>query len=78
MKGLNPRQIDAVRHVGSPLLVIAGAGSGKTRVITHKIAYMIGERGIPARGICALSFTNKAARELKDRGGRLMKGSAEK
>jgi ATP-dependent DNA helicase Rep len=74
MKGLNPKQIDAVRHVGGPLLVIAGAGSGKTRVITQKIAYLIGERGVPARGICALTFTNKAAREMKDRVGRLVKG----
>jgi len=74
MHGLNPRQLAAVRHVGSPLLVIAGAGSGKTRVITHKIAFLIGECGIPARAISALTFTNKAAREMKARVGRLLKG----
>jgi ATP-dependent DNA helicase Rep len=74
MHGLNPRQLEAVRHVGSPLLVIAGAGSGKTRVITHKIAFLIGECGIPARAISALTFTNKAAREMKARVGRLLKG----
>jgi ATP-dependent DNA helicase Rep len=74
MKGLNPRQVEAVRHAGGPLLVIAGAGSGKTRVITRKIAYLIGERGLPARSICALTFTNKAAREMKARVGRLLKG----
>ena len=74
MHGLNPRQLEAVRHVGSPLLVNAGAGSGKTRVITHTIAFLIGECGIPARAISALTFTNKAAREMKARVGRLLKG----
>jgi ATP-dependent DNA helicase Rep len=76
MQGLNPRQAEAVRHTGTPLLVIAGAGSGKTRVITRKIAYLIGEHGIPARAICALTFTNKAAREMKDRVGQLLRGQA--
>jgi ATP-dependent DNA helicase Rep len=76
MKGLNPRQIEAVRHCQGPLLVIACAGSGKTRVITHKIAHLIGERGIAARAIVALTFTNKAAREMKTRVGRLIKGRA--
>ncbi len=76
MQGLNPRQAEAVRHVDTPLLVIAGAGSGKTRVITRKIAYLIGRRSVPARGICALTFTNKAAREMKDRVGELVKGPA--
>ena len=76
MQGLNPRQSEAVSHVGGPLLVIAGAGSGKTRVITRKIAYLISERGLPARAICALTFTNKAAREMKERVGKLIKGRA--
>jgi ATP-dependent DNA helicase Rep len=76
MQGLNPRQSEAVSHLGSPLLVIAGAGSGKTRVITRKIAYLIGERGLPARAVCALTFTNKAAREMKERVGQLIKGRA--
>ncbi len=76
MKGLNPRQIEAVRYCQGPLLVIACAGSGKTRVITHKIAHLIGERGVAARAIVALTFTNKAAREMKTRVGRLIKGRA--
>lgn len=76
MQGLNSRQAEAVRHTGTPLLVIAGAGSGKTRVITRKIAFLIGKRGVPARAICALTFTNKAAREMKNRVGQLIKGQA--
>jgi ATP-dependent DNA helicase Rep len=76
MHGLNPRQAEAVRHVGGPLLVIAGAGSGKTRVITRKIAHLIREHGLPANAIVALTFTNKAAREMKGRVGALLKGGA--
>ncbi|MFP4247859.1 MAG: UvrD-helicase domain-containing protein [Halochromatium sp.] len=76
MKGLNRRQIEAVRDCQGPLLVIACAGSGKTRVITHKIAHLIGERGLAARSIVALTFTNKAAREMKTRVGQLLKGRA--
>ena len=74
MSRLNPRQAEAVRHVGTPLLVLAGAGSGKTRVITHKIAWLIGERGMEPRHIAAVTFTNKAAREMKERVQKLMKG----
>lgn len=76
MHGLNPRQAEAVRHVGGPLLVIAGAGSGKTRVITRKIAHLIREHGLPANAIVALTFTNKAAREMKGRVGALLNGGA--
>jgi ATP-dependent DNA helicase Rep len=75
MQGLNPRQAEAVRHVGTPLLVIAGAGSGKTRVITRKIAHLIREHDLPANTIVALTFTNKAAREMKARVGGLLKGA---
>ncbi|MCG6942937.1 MAG: UvrD-helicase domain-containing protein, partial [Thiohalocapsa sp.] len=74
MPALNPRQAEAVEHVGGPLLVIAGAGSGKTRVITRKIAHLVRTHGLPANAIVALTFTNKAAREMKSRVGTLLKG----
>lgn len=67
MADLNPQQLAAVRHLGTPLLVLAGAGSGKTRVITHKIAWLVGEAGLPGKGVFAVTFTNKAAREMKER-----------
>ncbi len=72
MNKLNPRQREAVRYADGPLLVLAGAGSGKTSVITRKIAHLIEELGIPGRHIAALTFTNKAAREMKERVSRIV------
>jgi ATP-dependent DNA helicase Rep len=75
MNKLNPQQMEAVRYVDGPLLVLAGAGSGKTSVITRKIAYLVEHCGIPSKNIAALTFTNKAAKEMKARVTKLIDSS---
>ncbi|MFN4319320.1 MAG: ATP-dependent helicase [Aquificaceae bacterium] len=67
MKGLNPSQERVVRHFGKPLLVVAGAGSGKTKTLAHKVEFLIKERGMDPSKILAITFTNKAGREIRER-----------
>lgn len=76
LAGLNPGQLAAASHAGGPLLIVAGPGSGKTRVMAHRVAYLIGHENVPPWRILAVTFTNKAARELKERCEKLASGSA--
>lgn len=75
---LNPPQREAVKYLDGPLLVLAGAGSGKTRVITHKIVHLIDQCGYQPKEIAAITFTNKAAREMQERVGKLLEGKPSK